>query len=350
MRALSKTLLPIPAVVLAVGLALHGLALAQAQPQLLAAYRPAPLPLTDPTAPLWAELTGQTVPLTAQAGVAPALSQASIASVDVKAVHDGQWIVFLLSWPDATQDMGASRLDDFPDAAAVEVAPATGVPNICMGLVGQQINLWHWKASWQKDLDDGFQEVVQAYPNFWGDFYPYVVGKPPFRFPQDWQSAEARALVPAWEAGNPLANPKRVTAVEDLNAEGFGTLTTQTTQDVLGRGVWKDGRWYVTFARTLATGDANDSQLAPGDSRSVAFAIWNGSNREAGARKQLSAWVTLAVDKVQVAAPPPAPVQAAAPAPTVISAGGPFVAGVGVMAALALAVLMIVAGARGRET
>ncbi|MCC7354904.1 MAG: hypothetical protein IT330_14265, partial [Anaerolineae bacterium] len=344
MRALSKTLLLVPAVALAVGLALHGLALAQSQPQLLAAYRPAPLPLADPAAPLWAGLQGQTVPLTAQAGIAPALSQASIAAVEVKAVHDGQWIAFLLSWPDNTQDTGASRLDDFPDAAAVEVTPGAGIPSICMGLVGQPLNLWHWKASWQKDLDDGFQEVLQAYPNFWGDFYPYVVGKPPFRFPQDWTSAEARALVPAWEAGNPLANPQRVTAVEDLNAEGFGTLTTQTTQDVLGRGVWQNGRWYVTFARTLATGDANDSQLAAGDSRSVAFAIWNGSNEEAGARKQLSAWVTVALDKVQTAAPPPAPVQAVAPTPTILDVAVPFVAGVGVMAAMALGALIIAAG------
>lgn len=345
MRSLGKTLLLIPALALAWGAAWRGLALAQAQPQLLAAYRPAPLPLTDPLAALWADLPAQTVPLTAQAGIAPALLQASVASVEVKTVHDGQWIAFWLSWPDESQDMSATRLDDFSDAAAVEVAPAGSMPNICMGLVGQPLNLWHWKASWQKDVDEGFQEVLSAYPNFWGDFYPYVLGEPPFRYPQDWRSPEARALVPAWEAGNLLANPERVTPVEDLSAEGFGTVTSQAHQDVLGHGVWKDGRWYVTFARTLSTGDPNDSQLAPGDSRSVAFAVWNGSNQEVGARKQLSAWVTLVVEKPQAATPAPAP--AAAPV-SALSAEGPVVAGVGVLAALALALLMIVASARGR--
>ena len=53
----------------------------------------------------------------------------------------------------------------------------------------------------------------------------------------------------------------RVSAVEDLNAEGFSTLTTQAQQDVDGDGNWRNNRWAVVFKRSLKTGDANDSQF-----------------------------------------------------------------------------------------
>ena len=145
------------------------------------------------------------------------------------------------------------------------------------------------------DIDQGFQEVVEAYPNFWNDYYPFVVGKPPYHVPTDFSSADARAYFIGWTAGNPLSDPNRVTPVEDLNALGFGTLTHQKNQDVLGRGVYKDGKWNVVFSRPFASADASDAQLLSGKASSVAFAVWNGSNQEVGARKQLSSWVTLQV-------------------------------------------------------
>jgi len=37
----------------------------------------------------------------------------------------------------------------------------------------------------------------------------------------------------------------------------------------------------------------DDAQLVAGQAGSIAFAVWNGSNQEVGARKQLSSWVTL---------------------------------------------------------
>jgi cytochrome b558/566 subunit A len=98
------------------------------------------------------------------------------------------------------------------------------------------------------------------------------------------------------DCGNPLSDPNRVTPVEDLSALGFGTLTHQKSQDVLGRGVWQNGRWNAVFSRPLASADPDDTQLAAGKASSVAFAVWNGSDQEVGARKQLSSWVTLQVE------------------------------------------------------
>merc|ERR1711964_690220 len=46
--------------------------------------------------------------------------------------------------------------------------------------------------------------------------------------------------------GNILSDATmRVSAVEDLNAEGFSTLTTQAHQDVDGEGNWRNNRWAV---------------------------------------------------------------------------------------------------------
>jgi len=168
-----------------------------------------------------------------------------------------------------------------------------------MGATGQIVNLWHWKADWQYDIDHGFRDVVDAYPNFWLDYYPQVAGKPPYRLPADFSTAQAKAYLAGWSAGNPLSNPMRATPIEDLNAVGFGTLTSQASQqqNVLGRGVWKDGRWYVVFARTLASAESNDAQLVPGQTTSVAFAVWDGAERQVGARKQLSTWTPLLIEK-----------------------------------------------------
>ena len=64
----------------------------------------------------------------------------------------------------------------------------------------------------------------------------------------------------------------RVSSVEDLNANGFSTLTTQAHQDVIGNGVWEPSgslkgggytgpTWRVVVKRPLETGDANDTQM-----------------------------------------------------------------------------------------
>jgi hypothetical protein len=69
-------------------------------------------------------------------------------------------------------------------------------------------------------------------------------------------------------SGNIMSGPTlRVSSVEDLNANGFSTLTTQAHQDVIGNGVWEPsgsvkgggytGQPGVWWWRTLETGDAN---------------------------------------------------------------------------------------------
>lgn len=75
---------------------------------------------------------------------------------------------------------------------------------------------------------------------------------------------------------NPMSDRQRTSSVQDLMAEGFGSLTPRATQS--------------------ATGDSAAS-LAPGTATHVAFAVWNGSHREVGARKAWANWLPMEVPK-----------------------------------------------------
>jgi len=93
--------------------------------------------------------------------------------------------------------------------------------------------------------------------------------------------------------GNMLSDASlRVSPVEDLNAEGFSTLTTQAHQDVQGNGNWSNNRWSVVFKRSLTNSDANDTQFKTGKSP-MAIAVWNGQNKERNGQKGVTQWNTL---------------------------------------------------------
>lgn len=306
MTRLLKYFPVIAALLLALGLAANGVALAQAQPQLISVYRAGPLPLADPLSPEWDAAPVLSVPLIPQAGIAPSLPAVTVPSVNVQSLNDGQNIVFRLTWNDATPNRHATLTNEFRDAAALQFSVSKDLPAVCMGAAGQLVNLWHWKADWQSDLDEGFRDVVDAYPNFWLDYYPLVVGQPPYRLPTDFNSPAAQAYLVGWTVGNLFSEPARVTPVEDLSALGYGTVESQAKQDVLGRGVWENGQWRVVFSRALASADTDDAQFAPGQTASLAFAVWDGADQQVGARKQLSTWTTMLIASTQPETPAPA--------------------------------------------
>ena len=84
----------------------------------------------------------------------------------------------------------------------------------------------------------------------------------------------------------------RVSPIEDLNAEGFSTLTTQAHQDVQGNGNWSNNRWAVVFKRSLTNSDSNDTQFSGGQTP-MAIAVWNGQNKERNGQKGVTQWNTL---------------------------------------------------------
>lgn len=285
---------PAALVALALGLALQGTVLAQQGP-LLTAAAARQLP-TSPTHNAWRAAPRIEVPLTPQVITKPSLLAPTVSSVTVRALHDGARVAFLLEWADPTRDVSAARQDLFRDAAAIQFPVGEQVPAICMGVRGQLVNIWHWKADWQEDILSGYRDVVDSYPNFYKDAYPGVnplTGTPPYRYPADFASPGARGFLAGWQAGNPLSDPARTSPVEDLSAAGFSTVTHNPRQHVQGEGRWQDGRWRVMFVRDLRTDDPDVAALAPNTEVPVAFAVWNGANQEVGARKQTSTFLTV---------------------------------------------------------
>jgi len=212
----------------------------------------------------------------------------SITRLTMKAVHNGTWIAFRLSWKDATKN-AVMYTDTFRDAVAIMV-PVAKEADITMGAAGKRVLILHWKADWQEDIDKTFQDVAQLYPNAWADWYPFAPGEPPYDITA-WTNPEARRYLTGWVVGNPRSQPAKRTAVEEQIAEGFGTLTTSERQSAAGKGVYADGEWSVVIARPFITGDPNDPSWAPGQTVPVSFAVWDGAKGEIGSRKGISTWV-----------------------------------------------------------
>lgn len=92
-------------------------------------------------------------------------------------------------------------------------------------------------------------------------------------------------------------NPFREVPIEELNAEGFGTLTPQpeTKQNIEGEGVWKDGVWSVVFRRPLESINKWDIKFTPDKKQPLlmGFAIWDGEMADRNGRKTVSMWQRL---------------------------------------------------------
>lgn len=311
MRTAGSTRIRVVAIaaLIALVLTVRGHTLSAQQPQYVVGYSANPVP-TDPLSTAWDSVPAIEVPLIPQAGVTPALLTPSIASVTVQAIHDDAHIAFRMVWADPTRDVEAGRPDVFRDAAAIQFPVAAGVPSICMGAAGQISNIWHWKADWQEDIDTGFQDITRLYPHFFKDYYPFVEGEPPYSFPDDFSQPDARAYSPGWAVGNALSQPMREWPIENLIASGFGTLTTHEQAAIEGRGVWENGTWSVVFIRELTPAAADLATFQEAGELATAFAVWNGSNEEVGARKQLSSFVTFGIE-----APPVTPDEPVGEAP-----------------------------------
>ena len=171
----------------------------------------------------------------------------STQKVSIRAVKNIDELVIMLEWKDDTRDGNFDHSSLYVDRAAVmfPVETAREAPSITMGEPGVPVNIWQWKS----------------------------IGG---------------------EKGQPGVKAKKVLAyhtVEDLNAEGFSTLTYQDKQNVKGTARWKDNKWRLIFRRALVDDDLNDVQFR--QSVLMAVAIWNGSNKELNGQKGIAGWMLL---------------------------------------------------------
>ena len=234
----------------------------------------------------WAALPVHVAPMVPQDMVEPRLLKATTPEVRVRAMHDGTNVAFLLEWADATKnDMpGPAR---FTDACAVQLPatpPARDLPAPQMGEKGRGVEITYWRASWQAVVDGRGDTLRDLYPNSTVDHYPFEAKSLAEGSPE--QKEAALRYAPARALGNAMAGPRR-RPVEDLVAEGPGTLAPapDATLGSNGKGVRTATGWSVVLSRRLPAG------VTPPGRSQVAFAVWEGADEEAGARKMRTVWI-----------------------------------------------------------
>ena len=228
----------------------------------------------------------------------------SIKEVAVRSFHNGETIFFGIKWEDDSKNERAIAHAQFRDAVGL-MFPLEEVKVISpekpfsprMGDRGKPVNIWHWKADWEKELSvaGGIEHMEDEYPNMFTDF---DFNPHPIDFHTE--SYESASLMAGGVSAGSLLSLPRGRSVEDLNAVGFGTLTAQEHQDVNGKGSWNNGKWNVVIYRPLATPDENDVQFAPGKSTFFNMAVWNGMEGDRNGQKNISIrWRPLTLEAVK---------------------------------------------------
>ncbi|MFQ5882567.1 MAG: ethylbenzene dehydrogenase-related protein, partial [Candidatus Methylomirabilales bacterium] len=230
------------------------------------------LPL-GPDDPLWQEAESLDVPLSGQVVVAPRWQNHSVDLITVRSLYNDRAIAFLLEWDDRFKD-AVHKEEPLPPLKdtyakvvpekkwtlrdAVEIQFPVRIPEgaerpyFFLGQPGKPVSLWRWNADWNDD-------------------------------------------------------PDQTTPVEELNATGpRNPVVPQSPegQEVMGKGVWKDGRWKVVMMRRLAAkGQDKDIAFEAGKLIPIAFHVWDGSNGERELQSAISSWQFLVLE-----APTPASV------------------------------------------
>lgn len=214
----------------------------------------------------WTKVAPMTLPLSGQVITRPVWPEPTARALTVRALHNGTELAFLLEWQDNTKN---DRLTPgtFRDGVAIGLPLGDAPAFFCMGQLDHYINIWHWKADWQSDVD---RRAAKAGEKKTGEVRTFEV------------------------------IPRRISSVEDLIGGGFSTLTTKEKQGrVQGKATWKDGVWRVIMRRPLLSEEQeNEAKLIPGRVQTVSFAVWNGENKERNGQKAVAPWFQLVIDPV----------------------------------------------------
>ena len=261
---------------------------------IVSTYVAEPLPTEDMDSSLWQQALVVDVPLSAQQTTQPMAMDAAVQIVSIRSLNNGEQIIFLLEWANETKDVGGG-VTAYRDSVALQFQvtdsgdPINGF--ICMGVgIGggetSLVDIIHWRADFQRAIEEGFTDVQDIFPNLGVSFYPELD-------PVVFRTAEA--------AGNQLASRTRSTPLERLYAEGFGTLDSRESVDASGWGQWQEGKWKVVITRPLVSEDPLNSQLEAEQLTTLAIAAWDGGNQEVDGKKSVSSWLILDVQGARTA-------------------------------------------------
>jgi hypothetical protein len=243
----------------------------------------------DPADVAWRNAPEYVAKLLLQDIVEPRLVKLSTELVRVRAIRNGSEVAFRLEWADATENSlpGAAR---FSDACAIQV-PAKIEPTVPAPQMGERnrpVEITYWCAAWQATVDGRGDSIKDIYPNASVDHYPFEAKSLEKGSPA--QREMALRYAPARALGNTMAGPRH-SPVQDLIAEGPGTIIPATTPGSNGRGTREADGWAVVIVRRLPTG------LSPAAPSQIAFAVWDGAGEEIGSRKMRTAWIPLVFEE-----------------------------------------------------
>lgn len=219
----------------------------------------------NPQEPSWSSAQAVSVPLVKQSFVAPQ-GGGAVKELRVKSLYTSKEIFFRLEWEDKTKSSISAPSGEFSDGCALEFPfdnSRNELPSPFMGSKGRPVNIWYWRALAQEPA-----RTAKVY----SDFYR-----------QD-----------AIENSIPFDERR----VQSLAAEGLGSLTSQSAQDLEGSGVWKEGKWSVVIKRNLNSDSGpvfKEHSIVP-----VAFAVWDGENQERDGAKSLSFWHFLLIGDAKI--------------------------------------------------
>ncbi|HEY3391155.1 MAG TPA: ethylbenzene dehydrogenase-related protein [Lacipirellulaceae bacterium] len=222
------------------------------------------------------------------------------ADLAVQAVHDGKMIAVRMSWRDASADEHALRTDSFEDAVAIELYRGPAEPFLGMGDAKSPVDVWFWDADRQR----GPAVADSEYPNAVVDVYPFsegVVSGAELTRVGAKIADQPDISLPARAVGNlitPASNDE--SGGTSLHAVGPRTVTFRVLQSqiVHAKGSWSDGRWTVVMTRQLSPSvDDGGVLLEPGQTASIALAVWDGLHKDRNGQKSVTIWHDLRLEE-----------------------------------------------------
>lgn len=230
-----------------------------------------PLP-SDPLDPRWNKIDSNFFPLGGQIIRSKKVKYPIIDNVIAKSVHNGKEISFYLHWDDPTFDPILKK------SIHVEESPVPPLP------LHLQVN------ESEKDiLSEEYKP--QKFPDSIAIQFPIPMDetnvKPYFL------NGDREHPVNLWKwSSHPIK------AIE-MTATGIDQIKKQikTSQNLSSKASFKYGRYFITMKRPLKTLDPKiDIQFRSGQTTSIAFNVWNGSEGETESKKVISSWFNLELE------------------------------------------------------
>ena len=242
----------------------------------------------------WGTIEAVELPLAGQIVASPRFWTPSANSIRIKSFYNKENIAFLVEWDDRTNE----QRETYSDAVAIQfptkIPEAQKKPYFAMGDSSNGVELLHWKAFDESILTAQGADDIETETDGGEDLEEEEA--------DDEGDKEAAAETEQEEVVVEEAAKEEFKGfykIKEMNAKGFRRLSVQpdNSQNSLGKGHWKNGKWQVMITRPIFTADKKlDVQFEKGKLIPYALAVWDGSNSEIKGQKAISSWYYLTLE------------------------------------------------------